>query len=164
MFCASEFILSKVSLENPFQKDLFRLLLVFREVLSSFSDLKSTEKENSFSEPNYYEPRDLTPENIQIKFSNEFLISVPSDLSYIVLKNEDDLEKTISVHIPFICLNSSYLVKWELSALSVNICKNINNQSVESRCINSIFAPNKPSQLAPSIKDSMLYIPIKIKR
>jgi hypothetical protein len=99
--------------------------------------------------------------DIKARFANVFGVEFSFQIDKIYFQNEDDHEKSADVRLPQLQIDPSFVPKVQVSDELQEFRENVRAQApmLESQWTEAIFIPNKPSQMAPSTKGPMLYMP-----
>jgi PAX-interacting protein 1 len=120
---------------------------------------------NDFIHPISADERHRSEKDIKARFANVFNVEFSLQINKIYLRNEDDHEKSVNLRLPQFQIDPSFIPKLKVSNELQRFRETVRNQApmLESQWTEAIFVPNKPSQMAPSTKGRMLYIPGLIK-
>jgi hypothetical protein len=135
----------------------------FRRVLSGLQTVGEP-VEHSFIQPLCEEPKCEITKVIE-RFASLFDSTFSASTDQIYWKSTDDIDRSIDVRIPAVQIDSSFVPKLKLPEMIRDFKQRLllGCPLVESQWNEAIFAPNRPSQMAPSTKGSMLYMPGLIK-
>jgi hypothetical protein len=135
----------------------------FRRVLSRLQTIGDQE-DHHFIQPLYEEPK-FEIQKVVERFSSLFDLQFPPKSELVCWRSDDDFDRSMDVRIPPVQIDASFVPKLKLPEGIGDLKQRllIGCPLLESQWTEAIFAPNKPSQMAPSTKGSMLYMPGLIK-
>jgi PAX-interacting protein 1 len=135
----------------------------FRRVLSRLQAVGEQE-DHLFIQPLCEEPK-FEIQKVIKRFSPLFDLQFPPKADLICWRCDDDFDRSVDARIPPVQIDASFVPKLKLPENIGDFRQRllIGCPLLDSQWTEAIFPPNKPSQMAPSTKGPMLYMPGLIK-